>query len=181
MSGKSDKILTTQLVSLQDIERRIFVIQGHRVMLDIHLAQLYEVETKMLNRAVKRNWDRFPEGFAFRLTPEEYENLRFHFGTSSLWGGRRYLPCAFTEQGVAMLSSVLRSKRAVRVNIEIMRAFVRLRQWLLTHEELSKKLTALEEKYDSQFKVVFDAIRKLMTPPPQEEKSKRRIGFHGNR
>lgn len=179
MSGKYDETLTHRLVSLQEIEKRIFMIRGHRVMLDIHLAQLYEVDTKMLIRAMKRNADRFPEDFMFQLSTEEFENLRYQFGTSSLWGGRRYLPYAFTEQGLAMLSSVLRSKRAVRVNIEIMRAFVRLRQWLLTHEELSSKLASLEEKYDSQFKVVFDAIRKLMTPPPPlpEPKPRPRIGF----
>jgi hypothetical protein len=180
VSKRSIKTQTAHLVSLGDIERRIFMIRGHRVMLDIHLAQLYEVKTKMLNRAMKRNLDRFPDDFTFQLTPEEFKNLRFHFGTSSFWGGRRYLPYAFTEQGVSMLSSVLRSKRAVRVNIEIMRAFVRLRRWLLTHEELSRKLMTLEKKYDSQFKVVFDAIRKLMTSPPIEpEKSKPRIGFQG--
>ena len=175
MPSKSARTSSGVLIPLQQIEQRIFVIRSHRVMLDVHLAELYQVRTKILNRAVKRNCDRFPQDFMFRLSLEEFENLRFHFGTSSLWGGRRYLPYAFTEQGVAMLSSVLRSKRAVRVNIEIMRAFVRLRQWLLTHEELARKLDALEKKYDAQFKVVFDAIRELMTPthPPRG-----RIGFH---
>ena len=175
MPSKSARTSSGGLIPLQQIEQRIFVIRSHRVMLDVHLAELYQVRTKILNRAVKRNCDRFPQDFMFRLSLEEFENLRFHFGTSSLWGGRRYLPYAFTEQGVAMLSSVLRSRRAVRVNIEIMRAFVRLRQWLLTHEELARKLDALEKKYDAQFKVVFDAIRELMTPthPPRG-----RIGFH---
>ena len=163
------------LTPLKTIESRIFILRGHRIMLDAHLAELYEVETKMLNRAVRRNRDRFPEDFTFQVTPEEFDYLRRHFGTSSLWGGRRYFPFAFTEQGVAMLSSVLRSKRAVRVNVEIMRAFVRLRQWLLTHEELAKKLDALEKKYDTQFKVVFDAIRRLTAPP---DPPRHRIGFH---
>jgi hypothetical protein len=143
-------------------------------MLDKDLAQLYGVETKALNRALRRNKDRFPEDFVFRLTPEELQNLKFHFGTSS-WGGRRYLPYAFTEQGVAMLSSILRSKRAVQVNIEIMRTFVRLRQMIATHKELAGKLDALERKYDAQFKVVFDAIRELMAPPKTGPK---RIGFY---
>ena len=142
-------------------------------MLDKDLAELYEVETKMLNRAVKRNLDRFPGDFMFQLTAEEGNNLRYQNGTSS-WGGRRYSSYAFTEQGVAMLSSVLRSKRAVLVNIEIMRAFVRLRQILGAHADLARKLAALERKYDSQFKAVFDAIRELMTPPPAK---KRPIGF----
>lgn len=174
MSDKPTGISSSSLVPLQKIEQLIFVVRGHRVMLDVHLAELYEVDTGMLNRAVKRNRDRFPNDFMFQLTQAEFENLRCQFGTSSFWGGRRYPPYAFTEQGVAMLSSVLRSKRAVRVNVEIMRAFVRLRQWLLTHEELARKLAALEEKYDSQFKVVFDAIRKLMVPL---DAPRRKIGF----
>lgn len=161
-------------LALQTIEKNILIIRGHNVMLDEHLAELYGVETKMLLRAVKRNKDRFPDDFMFQLNRAEAENLRYHFGTSSSWGGRRYLPYAFTEQGVAMLSSVLRSKRAVAVNIEIMRAFVKLRQLLATHEDLARKLAALEKKYDSHFKIVFDAIRQLMAPP---EKPKRKIGF----
>jgi hypothetical protein len=140
------------------------------------LASLYEVETKALVRAVKRNLDRFPEDFMFQLSQEEFDDLRRHFGTSSAWGGRRYAPYAFTEQGVAMLSSVLRSPRAVAVNVEIMRAFVRLRQMLASNAELARKLDALEKKYDDQFQIVFDAIRQLMLPP--ETTPKRRIGFH---
>ena len=124
--------------------------------------------------AVKRHRDRFPHDFMFQLTREEAGNLRYQIGTSS-WGGRRYLPQAFTEQGVAMLSSVLHSKRAVLVNVEIMRAFVRLRRILATHAGLALKLAALEKKYDAQFKSVFDVIRELMTPP--EPPRKRRIGF----
>ena len=142
-------------------------------MLDKDLAELYEVETKMLNRAVKRNRDRFPGDFMFQLTAEEIDNLRYQNGTSS-WGGRRYSSYAFTEQGVAMLSSVLRSPRAVQVNIEITRAFVRLRQMLQTNAELARKLAALEQKSDAQFRVVFDAIRELMAP---SEPPKRRIGY----
>ena len=186
-------------------ERRILLLRSQRVMLDSDLAELYGVETKALNRAVKRNLDRFPEDFAFQLTGEEFEDLRCQIGTSNSSdpidlrsqigtsklrkglghsqsvvtrpgrGGRRYLPYAFTEQGVAMLSSVLRSTRAVQVNIAIMRAFVRLRELLSTHADLAGKLAEMERRYDSQFKVVFDAIRQLMTPP---DPPKRRIGFN---
>lgn len=157
------------------IEQKILVIRGQKVMLDFHLAELYGVETKGLKRAVKRNIDRFPEDFCFELTQTELENLRYQFGTSS-WGGARYTPYAFTEQGVAMLSSVLHSKRAVQVNIEIMRAFVHLRELLSTHKDLARKLEELEKKYDEQFAVVFRALRELMTPP--EPPPKRRIGFN---
>jgi len=156
------------------IAGRIVMLRGERVLLDADLAELYGVETKLLNRAVKRNHDRFPGDFMFQLTGEEAGNLRYQNGTSS-WGGRRYLPQAFTEQGVAMLSTVLHSKRAVLVNIEIMRAFVRLRRILATHADLARKLAALEKKYDAQFKSVFDAIRELMAPP--DPKPRRRIGF----
>jgi hypothetical protein len=156
------------------IAGRIVMLRGERALLDADLAGLYGVETKALNRAVKRHRDRFPVDFSFQLTPEEASNLRCQFGTSS-WGGRRYLPLAFTEQGVAMLSSVLHSRRAIRVNVEIMRAFVRLRRMLAANADLARKLAALERRYDAQFKVVFDAIRELMTPP--EPPRKRRIGF----
>jgi hypothetical protein len=140
-------------------------------MLDSGLAALYGVETKNLNKAVRRNINRFPDDFMFQLSEKEGENLRFQIGTSSLgkngsgYGGKRYLPLVFTEQGVAMLSSVLRSERAALVNIEIMRAFVKLREFLLTNRELAQKLTKLERKYDSQFKEVFEAIHALMTLP----------------
>jgi len=143
-------------------------------MLDSDLAALYGVDTKALNRAVRRNIRRFPEDFMIQLSNEETERLRCQIGTSKQ-GGRRYRPYAFTEQGVAMLSSVLRSKRAIHVNIEIMRAFVQLRQMLSTHADLARKLAALEKKYDAQFKAVFDAIRELMKPPAPS--AKRRIGF----
>jgi hypothetical protein len=162
------------LVPPERIERSILLIRGHKVILDADLAVLYGVETKQLIRAVKRNLPRFPDDFMFQLNEEEFENLRFHFGTSSQWGGRRYAPYAFTEQGVAMLSSVLHSRRAIQVNIEIMRAFVRLRRILASHADLARKLDSLEKKYDTQFRVVFDAIRELMKPP---ETKKRPIGF----
>ena len=142
-------------------------------MLDADLAELYGVETKSLNRAFMRNREWFPEDFVFQLTENEFEDLRCQFGTSR-WGGRRYLPYAFTEQGVAMLSGVLHSKRAIQVNVEIMRTFVRLRQLLASNAQLARKLEALEKKYDAQFKVVFDAIHQLMSPP---EPAKRKIGF----
>jgi hypothetical protein len=145
-------------------------------MLDATLAELYGVQTKVLVQAVNRNRERFPEDFFFQLTKEEFDNLRSQIVTSSAgWGGRRYPPYAFTEQGVAMLSSVLRSLRAVQVNIEIMRAFVRLREMLASHRELARRLDELEQRYDAQFKAVFDAIRQLMTPEPPP--ARRRIGF----
>ena len=168
----------TGVIPSERIERSILLIRGHKVMLDADLAALYDVETRQLVRAVKRNISRFPDDFMFQLSKDEFENLRCHFGTSSQWGGRRYPPYAFTEQGVAMLSSILKSRRAVQVNIEIMRTFVRLRRMLASHAELARKLDALEKKYDVQFKIVFDAIRQLMEPPePEPEPPKRRIGF----
>jgi phage regulator Rha-like protein len=174
MNDKTSK--DGSLIPVERIERSILLIRGHKVILDADLAALYGVETKQLIRAVKRNLSRFPQDFMFQLNEEEFENLRFHFGTSSQWGGRRYAPYAFSEQGVAMLSSVLRSKRAIQVNIEIMRAFVRLRRILASHSELSRKLEALEKKYDAQFRIVFDAIRQLMAPS-EPEPPKKRIGF----
>ena len=163
-----------EAVSPERIEGSILIIRGHKVILDSDLAGLYGVSVGRLNEAVKRNRGRFPADFMFQLTPEEFASLRSQIVTlnlksqiaisSSDWGGRRHAPFAFTEQGVAMLSSVLRSKRAVQANVEIMRAFVRLRQMLASNTELARKLTALENKYDAQFKVVFDAIRQLMAP-----------------
>lgn len=155
------------------IEQRIYSLRGQRVMLSPDLAALYGLEPRSLTQAVKRNLDRFPGDFMFQLTPEETANLRSQNVISS-WGGSRISPYAFTEQGVAMLSSVLRSPRAVQTNIEIIRTFVRLRQLLATHEDLARKLSALERKYDGQFKVVFDALRQLMAPPM---KPRRRIGL----
>ncbi len=160
----------------EKIEQRIHFLRGQKVMLDSALAGLYGVSTKELVQAVKRTPDRFPEEFMFQLEPQEFTLLRSQIVTSNVGrGGRRYAPYAFTEQGVAMLSSVLRSKRAIRVNVEIMRAFVRLRQLLATHTDLARKLEGLEKKYDAQFRVVFDAIRELMRPPVPE---RREIGFH---
>ena len=146
-------------------------------MLDSDLAQLYGVKTKELNKAVQRNKDRFPADFMFRLASAEVSNLRFQIGTSSFHGGRRYLPYAFTQEGAAMLSGILRSSRAIRANIAIMRAFVRVREILETHKDLARRLEELERKYnahDHQFQAVFDSIRELMKTP---EKPKRRIGF----
>ncbi|MEK7332993.1 MAG: ORF6N domain-containing protein [Nitrospirota bacterium] len=163
------------LIPVEMIERKIYLIRGHKVMLDSDLAKLYEVPTRRLNEQVKRNISRFPADFMFQLTDEEADNLRSQIATSSsAHGGRRYLPFVFTEQGVAMLSSVLNSERAVQVNIAIMRAFVKLRELMATHKDLARKLEEMEKKYDTQFKVVFDAIRQLMTPP---ETKKRKIGF----
>jgi len=161
------------LIVAEHIERVILLMRGQKVILDRDLAALYGVSTGNLNKAVNRNIDRFPADFMIQLNKQEFDNLKFHFGTSR-WGGTRKPPRAFTEQGVAMLSSVLRSKRAIIVNIEIMRAFVRLRQFLLTQDNLARKLDALEKKYDAQFKIVFDAIRGLMAPSPP---GRRRIGF----
>ena len=162
------------LIPVEKIEMAILLIRGQKVMLDADLAALYGVETKVLVQAVKRNLVRFPEDFMFQLSQEEFAILRSQIVTSSDWGGRRYPPYAFTEQGVAMLSGVLRSERAIQVNIQIMRTFIRLRQMLATHAELARKLDALERKYDAQFKQVFDAIRQLMAPPAPK---RRAIGF----
>jgi len=163
-------------VAAQAIAARIVLVRGHNVMLDADLAELYAVETKALVQAIKRNLERFPEDFMFQLEAQEWEALRSQSVTSKEGrGGRRYAPYAFTEQGVAMLSSVLRSPRAIAVNVQIMRAFVRLRRLLGEHKELAARLDALEKKYDRQFKIVFDAIRELMSPPP--EPRKRPIGF----
>lgn len=164
----------TSFVPAAVIEQRIFPLRGEKVMLSNELAKLYQVAPRVLVQAVKRNLDRFPEDFMFQLTKAEFEHLKSQIVTSS-WGGlRRAMPYAFTEQGVAMLSSVLKSRRAVQVNIDIMRAFVRPRQLLATHKDLAKKLEDLEKKYDAQFRVIFEAIRELMIPP---EPKKRPIGF----
>jgi hypothetical protein len=160
-------------IPLERIERAILVLRGHRVILDKDLSVLYGVTTGNLNKAVNRNLERFPDDFMLRLTEAEFNDLRFHFGRSR-WGGTRTLPRAFTEQGVAMLSSVLRSPRAALVNIEIMRAFVRLREMIATNRDLARRLDELEKRYDAQFKGVFDAIRQLMAPPA---KTRRSIGF----
>jgi hypothetical protein len=164
------------IIPAERIERSIYLIRGHKVMLDSDLAELYGVETFNLNKAVRRNLDRFPFDFMFQLSKTEAQPLIFQIGISKTGrGGRRFLPYAFTQEGVAMLSSVLNSPRAVAVNIQIMRAFVRLRQMLADNAELARRLDALERKYNRKFKVVFDAIRELMTP---SEPPRRQIGFH---
>jgi hypothetical protein len=166
----------SDLIPQEKIENKILLIRGKRVMLDKDLAELYSVETGQLTRQVRRNIDRFPEDFMFQLTNDEFNNLKCHFGTSS-WGGTRKLPYVFTENGVAMLSSVLTSKAAVRVNIQIMRTFTKLREFLLTHRELAQKLSQLERKYerhDEQIQAVFDQIREFMA---FKEKPKKQIGF----
>jgi hypothetical protein len=164
------------LIPVEIIEKKILLIRGHKVMLDNDLAELYGVETKRLNEQVRRNLKRFPDDFMFQLTEEESESLRSHFATLKSGRGkhRKYLHYVFTEQGVAMLSSVLNSDRSIEVNIQIMRAFVKLRELLSTHKDLARKLAEMEEKYDAQFKVVFDVIRQLMSPAISK---KGKIGF----
>jgi hypothetical protein len=175
MGGKRKHEVGHSVIPVERITRTILLIRGQKVMLDTDLAELYDVGTKALNQAVKRNRGRFPGDFMFQLNWEEAENPRSQIVTLKPGENIKYRPYAFTEQGVAMLSSVLRSARAVRVNIEIMRAFVQLRQMLSSNADLARKLAALEKKYDAQFKVVFDAIRELTAPP--EPTGKRRIGF----
>ena len=157
------------------IERRIFLVRGQKVLVDRDLAQLYEVSTKALNQAVKRNRDRFPREFMFRLTVKERNELVTNCDRFASLKHSASLPCAFTEHGVAMLSSVLNSERAIRVNIAIIKTFIRLRNIIRSHKWLAKKMNDLERKYDAQFKIVFDAIRQLIR---EEEKPKPGIGFH---
>ncbi len=166
----------TKLIPVERIREAIILLRGQKVMLDRDLAALYGVQTKALKQAVKRNAERFPDDFMFVLSAEEIATLRSQIVTSKRErrGGTQYAPMAFTEQGVAMLSTVLNSEQAIRVNIAIMRAFVQLRTLLATHEDLARKLAELEKKYDAQFQVVFDAIRQLMTPP---EPPPKKIGF----
>jgi outer membrane murein-binding lipoprotein Lpp len=167
-------------ISQYPIEQKIFMLRGRKVMLSLHLAQLYNVQTKILMQAVKRNIKRFPEDFMFQLSDSEYENLKLQIVTSSWGGARRAKPYAFTEQGVAMLSGVLNSERAIQVNIAIMRAFVKLREVISNHKELAAKLNELEQKvenHDKEIKAIFDAIRQLTMV---EEEPKRRIGFHSD-
>jgi phage regulator Rha-like protein len=163
------------VIRQEEIEGLIYMIRGHKVILDSDLAELYGVEVKQLKRQVRRNIERFPSDFMLQISKEEYESLRRQFGTLKRGEHAKYLPYAFTEQGVAMLSSVLKSKRAIQVNIAIMRSFVKIREMLSAHKDLARKLEDMEKKYDSQFRVVFDAIRQLMTPP--EKKMKEITGF----
>lgn len=159
-----------------EVEGLIYLVRGFKVMLDEDLADLYGSETRLLTRAVRRNKERFPEDFMFELLDQEVTALRSQIGISKKGrGGRRFRPMVFTEQGVAMLSTVLRSSQAIQVNIEIMRTFVKLRTLILSNEHLARKLAELERRYDHQFKVVFDAIREIMQP--KEPPPKRRIGF----
>jgi len=167
----------SNLISVEIIATKILEIRSKRGMLGSHLAKLYGVTVKRLNEQVKRNKKRFPDDFMYQLTRQEVANLKSHFATSG-WGGVRKLPYVFTQEDVAMLSSVLNSERAIQVNILIMRAFVKLRELLLTHKELAIKLESLEKKYanhDEKIKKIFEAIRQLMLPP---DEPKRRIGFH---
>jgi len=163
----------TELVPVELIASKIYLIRGIKVMLDRDLAELYGVETKRLKEQVRRNIERFPQDFMFELTKQELKNLRSQFATSS-WGGARYIPMAFTEQGVAMLSSILRSKRAIEVNVAIVRAFVKLREMMATHKDLKRKIESMEKKYDEQFRIVFEAIKQLLS---DEDKPKKKIGF----
>jgi hypothetical protein len=177
----SDQVAATKegasvLIPAERVDGRIYLIRGHKVILDFDLAELYGVPTKTLNQAVKRNAARFPDDFMFQLTVEEAAAMRSQFVTASR-RNLRFQPFAFTEQGVAMLSGLLNSPRAIAVNIEIMRAFVRLRQLISSSAELARKLAALEKKYDAQFKAVFDAIRELMSPEMPVGRG-REMGFH---
>ncbi len=163
----------SDLIPVEVISGKIFHIRECKVMLDRDLAELYGVDTKVLKQAVRRNINRFPKDFMFELTTEEFADLRSQLVTSS-WGGSRYNPMVFTEQGVAMLSSVLKSERAIQVNIAIIRAFTKLRQMLANHKDLKKKIEKMEKKYDENFQIIFEAMRQLLE---EEEKPKRKIGF----
>jgi hypothetical protein len=187
---KQIDVVTTLPMSAELIERRIYLVRGIKVMLDSDLAELYRVSTKVLNQAVKRNMGRFPSDFMFQLSSKEAETLRFQFGTSNLrsqfvtsssnYGGRRFSPYVFTEQGVAMLSSVLKSEQAISVNIAIMRAFVKLREIMLTHKELERKIQDLErnqKKQKADISSIFIVINKLLEKPKEPEEPKERIGF----
>ena len=160
--SKSKSIEVSTFVSNEVIERKIFLIRGRKVMVDTDLAELYRVPTKVMIQSIKRNPRRFPPEFMWQLTKNETKRLRSQFETSKGRGGRRYLPYVFTEQGVAMLSSVLNSDRAIEVNVQIMKTFMKLREFLLTHRDLEKKIENLEQQYDKKFAVVFNAIRVLL-------------------
>jgi hypothetical protein len=163
------------------VERRILLARGQKVLLDSDLASLYGVTTKRLNEQVKRNIERFPEDFMFQLTADEHDALRSQIATLKTGRGqhRKYRPFVFTEHGAIMAASVLNSSQAIEMSVYVVRAFVRLRELLATHKDLARKLDDLEKKYDDQFRVVFDAIRQLMTPP--QDTKKRRIGFHAGK
>ena len=165
-------------MQLQNIQQKIYEVRDQKIMLDFDLAQLYEVETKRLKEAVRRNINRFPTDFMFELSKKEYNSLRSQFATSKR-GGIRYMPFAFTEQGVAMLASVLNSPKAIEVNIQIVRAFVFIRKYALTHNEITKKLAELENRFDRQFKDVYEALNYLLQKDKQEtqQKERKQIGF----
>lgn len=171
---KTKKIARASAVPVELVERRIYVIRDQKVMLSTDLAELYEVEPRALVQAVKRNINRFPKEFMFQLNQEEFNDLKSQIVISNRGGIRRATPYAFTQEGVAMLSSVLSSNRAVQVNIAIMKAFVRMREFATSHEELARRLNEMEKKYDTHFKIVFDALRKLIEPPATPP---RKIGF----
>lgn len=166
-------------MELQIIQNKIFEIRGMRVMLDFDLAELYQVETKNLKRAVKRNIERFPDDFMFELTADEWEILRRNFGTSS-WGGTRYMPFAFTEQGIAQLSSVLNSPLAIQVNISIIRAFVTLRKYALGYAELNQKLETFMLETNMQFNEIYQALTELASTREQDDKPRKRVGYIQN-
>jgi len=172
-------MIEKHLIPIERVAGKILLIRGKKVILARDLAELYGVETKVLNQAVKRNAERFPEDFMFELNQKEFENLRSQFVTSSLvtHGGERYLPMAFTEHGILMLSSVLKSERAILVNIQIVRTFVKLREMLSSHREITEKIEQMEKKYDKHFKIVFDTLRQLLK---EEEKPKNKIGFRSH-
>jgi phage regulator Rha-like protein len=173
MDNQKGTIMAVELVTLKVIENKIYVIRGKKVMLDRDLAALYEVETKVLNQAVKRNFSRFPEDFMFQLTSEEAEALRSQFVTSNIGrGGRRYFPYAFTENGVAMLSTVLSSERAIQINIQIMRAFVRMKNIVADNTDLRKAIEHIERRldvHDQQIKIAFAALKSILQPDPKPE------------
>lgn len=172
MLKKRKQIAITTLVSYEAIERKIYFIRGKKVMFGTDLASLYGVETKVLNRAVKRNADRLPDDFMFLLTNKEVADLRCQFGTSS-WGGQRYLPYAFTEHGILMLSSILHSSRAIQINIHIMRTFVKQREYLMGQKDFKIRVDELEKKYDQQFQFIFKAIKKILDDKPNQDPPKR--------
>jgi hypothetical protein len=170
--------MAMSIMTIEQIEKSIHLMRGHRIMLDSDLAKIFGVTTKQLNQAVKRNLTRFPEDFMFQVTEIERESLRSQSVTSNVGrGGRRYLPFAFTEHGTLMLANILKSTTAIRSSIQVVRAFIRLRQMMISHNDLGRKLNELERKYDTQFKVVFDAIKQIMMP---HKSSSRRIGFHSD-
>ena len=166
--SKKKNIPIATFISHETIERKIYLIRGKKVMLDSELAELYEVRTNVLSKAVGRNLDRFPEDFIFQLSKEEAENLRLQNGASS-WGGRRYLPRVFTDYGILMLSSILNSKRAIHVNVQIMRTFAIQREMLNSHKDLRLRIDELEKKYDEQFQVVFRAVKRLLDERPGKD------------